>query len=51
MKYDLKKMLAEIKEDEKVYQQKQNYWASQREINQMVEDMKRKKKKSGKQDE
>ncbi|MFO7816489.1 MAG: hypothetical protein R6V39_02245 [Desulfovibrionales bacterium] len=43
MKYDLRQMLKEIKEDEKVFQKKTNYWASQKEINQMVKDMKHKK--------
>ena len=46
MKYDLKKMLKEIKEDEKVFQKKSNYWASQQEINQMVKDMKSRKTKN-----
>ena len=46
MKYDLAKMLKEIKEDEKVFQQKENYWASQNDIKQLLNKMKKKDKKS-----
>lgn len=45
-KYDLKKMLAEIEEDKKVFENKPNYWASQEEIKKLVSEMRLKRKSS-----
>ncbi len=42
MKYDLAGMLKEIKEDEKVFQQKKNYWASQDDIRELIKKMREK---------
>jgi|GEM_PF-2984037 len=42
MKYDLAKMLKEIKEDETVFKQKKNYWASQNDIKELIQKMKEK---------
>lgn len=42
MKYDLAKMLKEIKEDEGVFKQKKNYWVSQSDIKELIKKMKEK---------
>ena len=42
VKYDLNKMLAEIKEDEKVFEQKEHYWASQKEIQELLKKSRKK---------
>lgn len=42
-KYDLNKILDEIKEDEKVFKEKENYWASQDEIQEMIKKMRKRK--------
>lgn len=44
IKYDLKKMLAEIEEDKKVFESKPHYWASQDEIKKLASDMRSKRK-------
>jgi len=43
IKYDLAQMLAEIKEDEKVFEHKPDLWASQADINRLVRERKRKR--------
>ncbi|MDH5525370.1 MAG: hypothetical protein OEY01_15455 [Desulfobulbaceae bacterium] len=43
VKYDLNKILAEIKEDEKVFEQKEHYWASQKEIQDLLKKMRKEK--------
>lgn len=45
IKYNLAKMLQEIKKDEKVFQQKENYWASQGDIQELLKKMKKKGQK------
>lgn len=45
MKYDLAKMLREIKDDETVFQQKKHYWASQKDIKELIKKMKEKGRK------
>jgi len=48
VKYDLQTMLEEIKEDEKVFEGRENYWASQDEIARLVEEMHTNDKQTGK---
>lgn len=45
IKYDLAKMLKEVKDDKKVFQEKDNYWASQGDIQELLKKMKKKGKK------
>ena len=42
-KYNLDKMLEEIKEDKKVFEEKENYWASQDEIQDMIKKIRKQK--------
>tara|TARA_B100000614_G_scaffold261723_1_gene292191 strand:+ start:1804 stop:1950 length:147 start_codon:yes stop_codon:yes gene_type:complete len=42
IKYDLAQMLKEIKEDEKVFRHKKNYWASQNDIRDLIKKRKQK---------
>ncbi|MDH4322436.1 MAG: hypothetical protein OEV73_13185 [Desulfobulbaceae bacterium] len=41
IKYDLAQMLAEIKDDEKVFEHKPDLWASQADINRLVRERKK----------
>lgn len=43
-KYDLKKMLEEIEEDKKVVKALEKTWASQKDIKEMIKQVKKKKK-------
>ena len=45
IKYDLAKMLKEVKDDKKVFQEKDNYWASKGDIQELLKKMKKKGKK------
>lgn len=45
IKYDLTLMLAEIEEDEKVFEHKPDLWASQEDIERMVRERRRTKEK------
>lgn len=47
-KFDLARMLKEIKEDEEVIKERDGYWASQDEISKMVKARKKKKKNENK---
>jgi len=42
-KYDLNKILAEIKEDEKVFEERENYRVSQEEIQEIIKKMRKQK--------
>lgn len=46
IKYNLAKMLDEIENDKKVFQEKDNYWASQGDIKELLKKMKQKGKKA-----